>query len=397
MTSNRRSGRADYVLLGVIAILMMLGLQALYSASFALAMAAYNDPAYFVVRQVIFAVFGIGVLLFTWRVPFLFWKRLSMPIAGAAAVALVAVLIPGVGVSTYGAQRWISLGPLPDIQPAEFVKLAIIIYFSAWLTQKQKVIKRFSTGLAFCAMLGATALVMLAQPDLGSTTVVLASGLVLYYLAGAPSQILVLIFGGIAAASPLLLAASYRSQRWASFVDPWSDPLGNGFHIIQSLIALGSGGLTGLGFGSSRQKFFYIPGSHSDAIFAIIGEELGLIGTLAVIILFVFLGYRGFRIALRCPDKFGGLLAAGITTWLCVQAFINIGGITHTIPFTGIPLPFISYGGSSLLALMAAIGILLNISRFTSAQLGDDDADEPSMIQPRTTTRLRRAVQAQDS
>jgi cell division protein FtsW len=360
--------RADYVLLGTVAVLVMVGLQALYSASFAMAMAEYNDPAYFIVRQLIFAVPGALLMLACWRIPFPVWRRLAFPLALLGGGAVLMVLIPGVGVNVYGAQRWIQVGPLPALQPSEFVKLALIIYLAAWLADRPDQIRSVSKGFVpFGIIVVVMVVPILLQPDLGTTTVIAVTAIVLFYLAGAPSTFMMAIFGGIAALTPLLLAASYRRSRLEAFLDPWKDPLGNGFHIIQSLIAIGSGGLTGLGFGSSRQKFFYVFGSHSDAIFAIIAEELGFVGTIVVISLFVLLGVRGFRTAARCPDRFGALLAAGITTWLCLQAFINIGGITRTIPFTGIPLPFISYGGSALMATFCAVGILLNISRTASA------------------------------
>ncbi|MCS6801112.1 MAG: putative lipid II flippase FtsW [Chloroflexota bacterium] len=370
--------RADYLLLGVVAILVMVGLQALYSASFALAMAEYNDPTYFIARQLIFAVPGAILMVVCWRIPFTFWRRLAFPIALSGIAALLLVLIPGVGVNVYGAQRWIQVGPLPAVQPSEFVKLALILYLAAWLADHPERIKRLGSGfIPFGLIVGAMVVPILLQPDLGTTVVIVATAIVLFYLAGAPSTFMIAIFGGIAALTPLLLAASYRSSRLEAFLDPWKDPLGNGFHIIQSLIAIGSGGLTGLGFGSSRQKFFYVFGSHSDAIFAIIAEELGFIGTVVVISLFVLFGIRGFRTAARCPDRFGALLAAGITTWLCLQAFINIGGITRTIPFTGIPLPFISYGGSALMATFCAVGILLNISRTASPPEPEEAAALP--------------------
>jgi cell division protein FtsW len=385
---NARSGRSDFVLLGVVAVLLMVGLQALYSASFALAMSEFNDPAYFIFRQLIFVIPGLMLMVLFWRIPYTVWRRLAFPGLIAALIALGVVLIPGLGVNVYGAQRWIYLGPLPAVQPSEFVKLAIIIYLAAWLADRPERVKSLATGLIpFGIIVGLIVAPVMLQPDLGTTTIVGVTAIALYYLAGAPSTHLIAIFGGLATLAPLILTASYRSSRMEAFWDPYKDPLGVGFHIIQSLIAIGSGGLTGLGFGSGRQKFFYVPGSHTDAIFAIIGEELGFIGSVVVIGLFVLLGVRGFRIASRCPDRFGALLAAGITTWLCVQAFINIGGITRTIPFTGIPLPFISYGGSALLALLCAVGILLNISR--AANVEETDAERSELVTPS----IRRARQ----
>ncbi|MSQ27676.1 MAG: putative lipid II flippase FtsW [Dehalococcoidia bacterium] len=356
----------DYVLLVFVGGLILLGLHVVYSATFALAITEYDSVVYFLVRQAIWAAVGAVLLLICLRINYHFWGALSPFFVILAAVMLVLVLVPALGVDQYGAQRWLRLGPLPPVQPSEFVKLGVILGLATWLSGPGDRAKHFKTGmlpvLAFILVFG---FLIMKQPDMGTALVMVLIALTMYFLAGADLVALgSMVVAGFGAGMALIMAAGYRSERLQSYIDPWKDPSGLGFHIIQLLIALGSGGLFGLGVGASRQKFFYVPGAHTDGIFAIIGEELGFVGCLAVILLFAGVVYRGARIMQDAPDRFGSLLAAGIVSWIAFQALINIGGITRSIPLTGIPLPFISYGGSSLAATMAAIGILLNISRY---------------------------------
>ena len=358
-------GQPDRLLLAAVGVLIMVGLQMVYSSSFGYALTAYNDAGYLALRQALWALVGFALLLVFSRVDYHIWRDLSLIGMAISVLALIAVHLPMVGVSSYGATRWLRLGPLPPIQPSEFIKLPMVIYVSAWLTGRGDKLRNFSAGLApFVVLMGLVGGLIMLQPDLGTTVVILLTGGALFFIAGASLRHL-LILVAIAAVAGLLLVlgAEYRSGRIESFLDPWKDPQGKGFHIIQSLVALGSGGFWGLGLGASRQKFFYVPGSHTDAIFAIIGEELGFIGVVGVMALFAFLLYRGFRLAFRAPDQFGVLLASGITFWFAFQVVINIGGITRSIPFTGIPLPFLSYGGSALAISLAAVGILINISK----------------------------------
>ncbi|MBI2865043.1 MAG: putative lipid II flippase FtsW [Chloroflexi bacterium] len=356
--------RPDYLLLALVAVLLMIGLQALFSASFVLGLTEYGNVYYFVTRQIVFGFIGLVALVVFMRLDYHHWRVWSAWIMLAALAALVMVLLPGLGKSIYGSTRWIQIGSLPPIQPSEGAKLALVIYVSSWLATRREAVRHFASGvIPFVAITAIVAGLVLVQPDLGTAMVILFVAAVLFFLAGASLKHLAgLALGGAIVALPLVLAAGYRQSRMQAFLDPWSDPQGKGFHIIQSLIALGSGGIMGLGLGSSRQKFSYVPGSHTDAIFAIIGEELGLVGSVLVIGLFAAIAYRGFKIVFSAPDEFGALMAAGITSWLAFQAMINIGGITRSIPFTGITLPFISYGGSSLAVSLAAVGILLNIS-----------------------------------
>jgi len=363
-------GRPDYWLLALVAVLVIVGLQAVYSASFVLALTQYGSSTYFVARQALWAVIGAVSLLVCMKIDYHHWKTLSSWLLVGTVIALVVVLVPGIGISRYGATRWLQLGPIPPVQPSEFAKLALIIYVSALLATKGEKLRRFSSGFVpFIITMALVAGLVILEPDMGTTVILVLSAATVFFLAGADLKHLILLATIILVALALFsVVAGYRSDRWDAFFNAEQDPLGKGFHIIQLLIALGSGGITGLGLGASRQKFLWVPSSHTDGIFAIIGEELGFVGCLLIIALFVALAYRGFRLYRQAPDTFGALLAAGITCWISYQTLINIAGITRSIPLTGIPLPFISSGGSSLAVCMAGIGILLNISRQVKAQ-----------------------------
>jgi cell division protein FtsW len=369
-TTRLRAGQPDSFILSLVAILVVLGLITVYSASFALGDLEYGNAYYFVTRQAIWAVIGVGLMVALMRTDYRWLRSISPLLMLAALLGLAAVLVPGIGVDRYGANRWIALGPLPPVQPSEFAKLALIIYVSAWLSSKQRNVKSFAAGLVpFVLMVGLVAGLVMAEPDMGTTIVIVLTTITLFFMAGgALTHLLALISIGGVSASFLLLSGGYRMDRLFAFVSPEADPSGRGFHILQLLIALGSGGVSGLGLGASRQKFFYVPSAHTDGIFAIIGEELGFIGAALVIILFALLVYRGIRVMVNAPDNFGALLAVGITSWIAYQALINIGGITRSIPMTGIPLPFLSFGGSALAATLAGIGVLLSISRYARGQ-----------------------------
>jgi cell division protein FtsW len=347
-------------------MLLVAGLLAVYSASFAVGELEYGDTNYFIIRQAGAAVLGLGLLWFFMRIDYHLLYPLSLLMMVLALVGLLAVLLPGIGLEQNGAHRWLSLGPLPPLQPSEFAKLAIIVYIAAWLASRRDNIKHFSMGFVpFTLMVGLVASLVVVEPDMGTTVVIVLTTCTLFFVAGAPiSHLGLLMVAGGLISWALIAVTDYRVDRITSFISPESDPEGIGFHIIQLLIALGSGGPAGLGWGESRQKFFYVPGSHTDGVFAIIGEELGFIGAVAVIALFAFLVYRGIRTALNAQDHFGAYLAVGILSWIAYQTLINIGGITRSIPMTGIPLPFISYGGSALVATMAGVGMLLNVSRY---------------------------------
>ncbi len=336
-----------------------------YSSSFAVGLEAFDNANYFVLRQILWAVIGAALMLTLMRIDYHRLRSISPLLMLAAIVSLAAVLVPGVGLERNGAARWIALGPLPPVQPSEFAKLALIIYVSAWLAGKGTDLKDFAMGFVpFVTMVGIVAGLTLLEPDTGTASVLVFTTVTLFFVAGASlAHVAGLIGIGGVVATLLIATGGYRADRLFAFMDPDNDPSGIGFHTLQLLIALGSGGIEGLGLGASRQKFFYIPNAHTDGIFAIVGEELGFIGSMAVIVLFAVLIYRGFRIVLGARDDFGSLLATGIVVWIAYQALINVGGVTRAIPMTGIPMPFLSAGGSALAALMAAIGVLLSISR----------------------------------
>jgi cell division protein FtsW len=360
-----RAGRPDYAILVVALALVVIGLIFVYSASFAIALDAYDNVNYFLFRQLGAALLGTIAMFTLMRFDYRRLRVLSPILMLAAVLSLAAVLV--LGSDAYGARRWIALGPLPPFQPSEFAKLALIIYIAAWLASRGRDVQSFALGLVpFILLVGLVAALILMEPDTGTAAIVVMTTLALFFLAGG-SMTHVMTLGGIALVAGLLLIVSggYRMDRIFAFTSAEEDPSGIGFQTIQLLIALGSGGIEGLGLGVSRQKFFYIPGAHTDGIFAIIGEETGFIGSMIVLTLFAYLVYRGFRVAMNARDEFGTYLAMGVVCWIAFQTLINIGGITRTIPLTGIPLPFVSYGGSSLIMVMAGVGILLNVSRYS--------------------------------
>jgi len=325
----------------------------------------FDNANYFIIRQTFFAILGAGALVFFMRLDYSHLHSLSAIMMGVALLGLFAVLIPGLGVERNGAARWLAVGPF-DVQPSEFAKLAVVVYISAWLSSRREQIKDFSLGFVpFVLMVGLIAGLVVVEPDMGTAIIIVLTTITLFFVAGAPLTHLALLLGAGGLISwGLILSQSYRVDRLTAFFSPETDPQGTGFQTIQLLIAQGSGGIAGLGWGASRQKYFYIPGAHTDGVFAVIGEELGFIGAILILGLFIFFLYRGFHAAIGTQDQFGRLLAVGIVSWIGYQTFINIGGVTRTIPMTGIPLPFLSYGGSALISVMAAAGILLSVSRY---------------------------------
>ncbi|HET9200640.1 MAG TPA: putative lipid II flippase FtsW [Dehalococcoidia bacterium] len=360
-----RPASADYLLLGVVGTLVVVGILAVFSASFAEGWRLYGDVNYFVIRQAMWAVIGVVLMVTLMRIDYHVLRPASPILMLIAVGGLIVVLTP-LGVTSNGATRWVQAGPLPPIQPSEFVKLAVIIYIAAWLTARGKEITNFNVGmLPFILLVGAVGGLVMMQPDMGTAIVIVLTTITMFFVAGGELRhIAGLVGASFIIGVFLIISGDYRAERFTAFLGAEDDPLGSGFQILQLSIALGSGGLTGLGWGVSRQKFFYIPGAHTDGVFAIIGEELGLLGTLAVIGLFCFLVFRCFRVIINARDQFGMLLATGVTVWIAYQALLNIGGITRTLPLTGIPLPFVSYGGSALAATMAGVGVLLSVSRY---------------------------------
>lgn len=357
-----RTAGVDGWLLTVIVALCAFGLVMVYSASEALGYSLYKDANYFFVRQL--AGLGIGIvgLVIAMRVDYHHWLRLARPLAIGTAVALVLVLVPHVGSDRFGARRWLTVGSF-SIQPSAVATLVALVFLSRWLTERGPYVRTVKGVRDYCLTLGVVLVLILLERDLGSTIVVAALGLTLLALAGVRKAHLAVVVGlAVALGIFVVKTESYRAARLTHFGDPFSDPLNSGFQTVQALYALGSGGLTGVGLGNSLQKYQWLPEAHTDFVFGIIGEELGLIGTLSVIFAFLFLAWRGVRASLRAPDTFGALLAGGITAWICVEAFINIGAVTNVIPTTGLPLPFISYGGTALAAMLIGVGILCNVS-----------------------------------
>lgn len=355
---NLRSSSIDFGLLIAVLILVGFGVLMVYDASVVEAFLSFSDKFHFVRLQFRWAVLSILVLGVFSFIPYRIWHKISLPLFIISLILLVVVLIPGIGTKVGGARRWLTLGGL-TLQPAEIVKLTFIIYLSSWLSKRQS----FWPFVFLSAIL--LGLVIL-EPDLGTAVVTVGTGFLVYFLSGAPLLALSGIsLGGIIVGALLILSSTYRRSRLLTFLNPASDPLGASYHIRQILIALGSGGLFGQGLGQSRQKYAYLPEATTDSIFAIIGEEMGFLGGALITFCFLVVIYRGFQIARRAPDRFSQLLAAGLISSLALQICINLASMVALVPLTGVPLPFISYGGSSLVTNLAGIGIILNISRFS--------------------------------
>jgi cell division protein FtsW len=364
---NRERHQADYAILVIVVALTAVGILMVYSSSAMKAYIATDDTLAIVGPQIGWAALGMIAMTGLMRVDYRYLRFISVPVYLFALVLLVLVFVPGLNVVVGGSARWLKIGPLPALHPAEIAKLAMIVYMAHWFAKRGTRIKGFWSGtVPFLVILAPIVALVFKEPDLGTTIVIGLTGVTMFFLAG--GRILHLVAIGIAALVAVVGVGleSYQLTRIRTWLDPWSDPLRTGFHTIQGLLALGLGGVLGAGLGESRLAGgLFLPNASNDYIFAIIGEEFGLIGAGIVILLFVGLAYSGIRVSLAAPDTFGALLAAGITGWLCIQAFINIGVVVALIPVTGITLPFISAGGSSLTISLAAVGILLSISRET--------------------------------
>jgi len=361
----------DKTLLFTVLALLAFGLVMISSAGVIYSQTRFGDGYYFFKHQLLYGVFpGFFVLYFFQKIDYRFWKKFAVPFFLISVIFLMFVFVPGVGSKVYGASRWIQLGPF-SFQPSEMAKLAIIIYLAAWFEGKgqQKIKDVFEGLLPFLGIMGLIGFLIIKQPDMGTLGVIILTSFAMFFVSGARLKHLFSMgLFGTFALWVLIKLEPYRFDRISAFLDPSADPKGIGYQISQALLAVGSGGLLGLGLGHSRQKFNYLPEPVGDSIFAVIGEELGLIGGIFLIALFVTLALRGLKIAKNAPDVFGRLVATGITMWIILQAFINISANIALVPLTGIPLPFISYGGTSIVFLMAAVGILLNISKFSNLE-----------------------------
>lgn len=355
--------RVDPVLLGVIMTLLLIGIIMTYSSSAVKGYLYYEDPYHYFKAELMWVGLGFIAMTVALIIDWRFLYKWAKPILYAALLLLVLVKIPGIGKTVNGATRWIGLGPL-SIQPSEVIKLAMVLIMARFLSADPYKIKSFRQGIIpSLALLGVVCALIMLQPDLGTTLVIAATIFFMLLAIGAKMGHMVSLgFAGIGLVVAAIIAAPYRMRRIFAFLDPWADPSGKGYQTIQSLLALGPGGLFGLGLGQSRQKFLYLPENHTDFIFAMIGEELGFVGASLVVLLFFLFIWRGFRTAINAPNSFLGLMAVGLTSLIGIQAMINMGVVTGVLPVTGITLPFLSYGGTSLLFTMAGAGFLLNIS-----------------------------------
>jgi cell division protein FtsW len=347
------------------AVLTVLGLAMILSAGSISAVEGYGTSFWYFNRQVIYAVAGIAAMLIAWRLPHTVWQKLCLPMLVAILPLMLIALHPSHGTALYGASRWIDLGPV-TLQPAEFLKLAVVVFAATVLANKwHKLDDPVHLLIPLAPVMGAISLLVILQRDLGTTVILCGTVFMILFVAGVRMRYLSITGAvGLIGVAYLIFGETYRRTRFVdSFLNPWADPEGSGFQLIQGLIALGSGGWTGVGLGASRQKWDYLPNAHSDFIFAIIGEELGLLGALFVLVMFGLLLFAGVRIAMRAPDTFGRLLAAGVTAWIGLQAIVNLGAVTGVLPITGVPLPLVSFGGTALVVTLAGVGVLASVAR----------------------------------
>ncbi len=352
----KKRSRLPLFLFLISCSLALFSLLMIYNASSVEAFQTFGDKFYYVRNQTISLLIALMVLAFFTLFSYQNLKIFALPLLILNFLALILVLIPGLGIKIMGARRWLNLGFF-SFQPSEFLKLSLSIYLAAWLEQKRSIWPFLAITLLFLTLI-------MFQPDLGTSIIILLTSFLVYFVSGGSlkSFFLFLLFC-LFLGSLLIFSSDYRKNRIITFLNPTIDPLGKSYHLRQILIALGSGGLLGLGLGESKQKYLYLPEATTDSIFAVIGEETGFLGATTLIFTFLLLIYLGLKIAIQAPNRFGQLLAVGLISWLGLQAFINFGAMVSLVPLTGLPLPFISYGGSSLIVAMASIGILINIAK----------------------------------
>lgn len=369
---SSRGHQPDYIMMLIVMILIGIGLVLMYSISPVLSykLLGSADKNYYFFGQLKYILVGLIACAIASSVHYENWKRYSPLLLGLSALTLLALLVPGLSYEKYGATRWLDLGPF-SFQPAELLKLAFIVYLALWLEKNRESLRQLGGGvLKYALMIGVIGVILvIMQRDMGTMMVVVAASLGMVFISGIPLRNFAALLGaGLVAGWLSIITFPHRVARLATFLDPSKDPTGSGYHISQALIALGSGGIFGLGLGRSLQVYGYLPEAANDSIFAIIGEEFGYIGSLAIILLFAALVFRGLKISAAAPDGFSRYLAAGISLWLLSQALINIAAMLSLIPLTGVPLPFISYGGSSLVMSLVGVGILQNISKYTKTE-----------------------------
>lgn len=357
----------DKILLMIILALIVFGLVMIASAGIAYSRTRFGDSYFFFKHQLFYGILpGLLILFIVQKINYNFWKKISFPLFILSIIFLIMVFLPGFGSRIYGASRWLQLGSF-SFQPSEMLKLSIILYLAAWLENRLERVRDFYEGLVpFLAIIGFVSFLLVKQPDMGTLGVIILIAMSIFFISGARIfHMAAIAVAGFLSLIALIKFESYRMDRLTVFLHPEVDPRGIGYQINQALLAIGSGGIFGLGLGNSLQKFNYLPEPVGDSIFAIIGEELGMVGAVFLVVLFIFLVVRGLKIAKNAPDRFSKITATGIVSWVFFQSFINISAICGLIPLTGIPLPFISYGGTSIVFLMVGMGILLNISKYS--------------------------------
>ena len=363
-----QTGKLDITFLSLVLILLTIGLVMLFSASYAYSLEYYNNSYKFISKQALFAAVGLAVMFIFSRINYHFWQRISwIAFLGTSLILLILLVLPPM-VGGMSVKRWFVIGPI-SFQPSEFAKFSIVVLFSTLISANQKLMKNWKFLLVLFGILGFTCGLVVLEPHLSATILIAAIGVVLIFVGGLSGKLVAAgIISAVGAGVAMIVTQStgfisYGADRIKYWLDPWADATGAGFQTIQSLLAIGSGGILGRGIGQSRQKYLWVPEPHNDFIFSIVCEELGLIGAIVIIGLFALLVWRGFSIAMRSKDKFGSMLAIGLTFQVGLQAMLNIWVVTNTMPNTGIALPFFSYGGTSLLILLAEMGIILSVSR----------------------------------
>ena len=362
---NPKTGKPDFIILAIVFVLIVFGMVALGSASSNLGQKQFNDSSYYVKHQLTYG-FGIGFLLFCAALvlPYHRYERLAVPLLLVSLGLLLVVFTP-LGFSSGGALRWVRIGSL-TIQPAEILKITFIIYLAAWFSKRKNRRSNLTQGfIPFIIMIGIIATLLLKQPSTSTVLILMSVALVMYFMSGAPWRYLC-VFGlaGAIGFAAIIYFAPYRLERLSTFLHPEAQPLSSGYQLYQALLSIGSGGFSGVGYGKSIAKVYYLPEPIGDSIFAVIAEEFGFIGAMLLILAFCALVLRILFLARRCDDQFGKLLLVGFGSLIGIQAFVNMGAISGAIPLTGTPLPFISYGGTALLVFMTIAGILANISRY---------------------------------
>lgn len=356
----------DFWIFMTVLILLSIGIIMVFSASAPYAYNTYRDVYYILKRQLFYALIGLVVMLITMNIDYRLFGKYSPLLLVASIVLLILVLVPGIGIEENGSKRWLEIGV--RFQPSEIAKLAVILFFSQSLSQRKDRLNSFFKGLfPYLVLIGILAVLLLLEPHLSCTIITLSIASIILFCAGAKiKHFMILLIPAAGVFAALITFVDYMRVRVLSFIDPWSDMQDTGYNAVQSLYAIGSGGLFGRGLGKSMQKFLYLPYPHNDFIFSVIAEELGYIGVLTIITLFLIFTWRGIKVAMNAPDLFGSLAAIGITSLVTVQTVLNIGVVTSSIPPTGVSLPLFSYGGTSLVLVMGAVGILLSISRYSN-------------------------------